>query len=131
MIPVGYGPLAGIRWYKRLQGALIAHGSESYERKVAAVKARLFGALSGRVLEIGAGGGANLRHLSPDIDYVALEPNEYSRAHLVRRAAERGIRAEVIDGAAEKLPFLDAHSTRSSARSFSAPCTTCRRRSPR
>ncbi len=108
MIPVGYGPLAGVRWYKRLQGALIAHGSESYERKVAAVKARLFGSLSGRVLEIGAGGGANLRHLSPGIDYVGLEPNEFSRAHLVRRAAERGLRAEVVNGTAEKLPFPDA-----------------------
>jgi ubiquinone/menaquinone biosynthesis C-methylase UbiE len=106
--PIGYEPLARARWYKRLQGAVIAHGSESYERQVEAVKRRLFGALQGRVLEVGAGGGANLRHLQTGIDYVAIEPNEFSRAYLVRRATERGLRAEVHEGAAERLPFPDA-----------------------
>ena len=72
------------------------------------MKRRLFGSLRGRVLEIGAGAGANLPHLNPDIDYVAIEPNEFSRGHLQRRVAERGLRAEVREGAAEQLPFADA-----------------------
>ena len=105
---VGYEPLAHVRWYKRLQGAAFAHGSEHYERRVAAQKRRLFGTLAGRVLEVGAGGGANLRHLRPGVEYVALEPNEFSRGHLARKAAELGIRADVHGGAVEKLPFPDA-----------------------
>lgn len=106
--PVGFEPLAHARWYKRLQGAAFAHGSEHYERLVAAQKARLFGTLEGHVLEVGAGGGANLRHLRRGIDYVALEPNEFSRGHLLRKAAELGIRADVRGGAVEQLSFRDA-----------------------
>lgn len=104
-IPTGFVPFAELRWYKRLQARLVAHGSPHYERMVAAWKRRFFSALEGRVLEIGAGAGANLDHLRRDLDYVALEPNPYSRAHLRERLREKGMRGEIVEAAAERLPF--------------------------
>ncbi|WP_373046798.1 class I SAM-dependent methyltransferase [Vulgatibacter sp.] len=105
---VGYEPLANVRWYKKLQARLVGHGSESYERKVHVYKERLFGSLRGRILEVGAGGGINLRHLDPGVEYVGLEPNEYSLLELRKRAQARGLaHADAVLGAAEQLPFDD------------------------
>lgn len=107
-VPTGFSPFSRVRWYKRLQAGMLAHGSAHYERLVADWKRRYFGTLEGRVLEIGAGAGANLDHLRRDVDYVALEPNPYAREHLERRLRETGMKGEVVDGAAERLPFDDA-----------------------
>lgn len=49
-------------------------------------KDALLGALTGTVLEIGAGDGANFTSLPSDIDWIGLEPNPDRRHHLARRA---------------------------------------------
>lgn len=77
-VPTGFEPFACLRWYKRLQARLMAHGSPYYERLVADWKRRYFASLEGRVLEVGAGAGANLDHLRPEVDYTGLEPNPQS-----------------------------------------------------
>lgn len=107
-VRTGYAPFSHLRWYKRLQASILAHGSERYERLVAPWKRRYFGSLEGRVLEIGAGAGANLDHLRRSVDYVALEPNPYAREFLEMRLRAKGMKGEVWSGAAERLPFEDA-----------------------
>ena len=107
-VPTGFEPFANFRWYKRLQARFLAHGSPHYERLVAPWKRRYFGALEGRVLEIGAGAGANLDHLGREVEYTALEPNAFARDHLERRLRDQGRKGEVVGGAAERLPFPDA-----------------------
>lgn len=68
-------------------------------------RAELLAPLSGTVLEVGAGTGANLAHYPPAVSRLVLaEPDPSMRRRLARRA---GNRAEVIDAAAEKLPFDD------------------------
>lgn len=69
---------------------------------------RLLDGLSGRVLEIGAGTGANLAHYPPAVtEVIAGEPEPYLRQRLAQAAALAPIAVTVIDAAAEELPFED------------------------
>jgi ubiquinone/menaquinone biosynthesis C-methylase UbiE len=64
--------------------------------------------LHGRVLDVGAGDGANFPHFPPAVDEVlAIEPEPYLREHARRRAAEAPVPVNVIDAVAERLPFED------------------------
>lgn len=55
-----------------------------------AVRRRLLAGAQGRVLEVGAGTGANLRWYPPEVDHVDLcEPNRHMRRRLERRVAGR------------------------------------------
>lgn len=62
--------------------------------------------LVGRVVEIGAGTGANLRWYDDAAEVHACEPDATMRARLVARAAQRP-NTVVHDAAAESLPFPD------------------------
>lgn len=64
-------------------------------------KTRLLGQLSGRVLELGAGRGANFPLLPADVDWLGLEPANRAR----RRLARRGHR--VLAASAEAIPLDD------------------------
>lgn len=69
----------------------------AYERD----KARLLGELRGRVLEIGAGGGANFSRLPHGVDWVGLEPSRRARRRLARSGHT------VLDAPAEAVPLPD------------------------
>ena len=56
------------------------------------------------MLEIGPGEGASLRHLSPGVRWIGVEPDPVSRAAALREARRVGIEATVLDGRAEALP---------------------------
>lgn len=72
-------------------------------------RAELLAPLAGSVLELGAGTGANLPFYSPEVSRLVLsEPDRHFRRRLVRRLAEVGRAAEVVDAPAERLPFPDA-----------------------
>ena len=62
---------------------------------------------SGRVLEIGAGTGLNLRHYADDAELVLSEPDAAMADRLRRRVAERRRPATVVLAPAEALPFAD------------------------
>jgi ubiquinone/menaquinone biosynthesis C-methylase UbiE len=67
----------------------------------------LVGALRGTVLELGPGAGGNLRHYSPDVRWLGIEPSQTARAR-TRAAADRlGMRAQVLPGRAERLELAD------------------------
>jgi ubiquinone/menaquinone biosynthesis C-methylase UbiE len=71
-------------------------------------RAELVAGLGGRVLEIGAGIGANFRYYPETIDeLVAIEPEPWLRRHAEEAAGSARARVEVIDGDAELLPFDD------------------------
>ena len=77
-------------------------------RKYDRIKSELFGGLPRVVVEIGAGGGANLRYLRAGSHVVALEPNVHMHPFL-RSAAERaGVTVEVHADGAERIPLADA-----------------------
>jgi ubiquinone/menaquinone biosynthesis C-methylase UbiE len=71
-------------------------------------KDRLFRGLSGTVLEIGAGAGANFRHLPKSgITWIGVEPNPFMRHHVASEAERLGLNFELRSGAAEDLPAGD------------------------
>ncbi len=91
----------------RLNAWLLHKGSERYNKKVDERKRKLFSALSGRVLEIGPGTGANLEYYPENISLIGLEPNPFMQNYLKERAEELYQKIEIITGTAENIPLTD------------------------
>src|SRR5690606_10331364 len=93
--------LRDARWYKRLQARLLSTEYAPYTFAVDRRKAELFGGLEGDVVEIGPGGGVNLRYFGPGVRWIGVEPNPYLHDVIRARARELGRSAEVRLGRAE------------------------------
>ncbi|MGH3450204.1 MAG: class I SAM-dependent methyltransferase [Haloechinothrix sp.] len=84
-----------------------------YDRMVASMereifgprRAKLLGELTGDVLDVGAGTGANLVHFGAADRVVAAEPDRAMRARLLRKLNGARVPVEVSDAGAEQLPF--------------------------
>ena len=62
----------------------------------------------GRVLEIGAGNGANFKHYGDGVaEVVAVEPEPYLRERAGEAAASAPVPVTVVDGTDSPLPFGD------------------------
>lgn len=84
------------------------HASE--EASLGPWRTALLASLSGEVLELGAGTGANLAHYPASVTKLVLtEPDAAMRVRLERavRADGSGRAHSVIDASAERLPFVD------------------------
>ena len=88
-----------------------------YDRMTASVEAaglrarreRLLGNARGKVLEIGAGTGANLPFYGAGVEAItAAEPEAPMARRLARRIREQRREVEVVQAPAEQLPFADA-----------------------
>jgi ubiquinone/menaquinone biosynthesis C-methylase UbiE len=72
-------------------------------------RAALLGGLSGRVVEIGGGTGANLPYYGAEVTELAItEPEEPMARRLERKLSEHSLHARVVRAPAEELPFEDA-----------------------
>lgn len=64
--------------YKRIFGAVYDRFMSSTEKNhLGSRRARLLSGLSGKVLEVGVGTGANFEHYSEDIELIGIEPSPY------------------------------------------------------
>lgn len=89
------------RLYPRSAEYEDAHGGLEHRRE-------LLAEVGGRVLEIGAGHGANFRHYPPAVrQVVAIEPEPQLRQMAGRAAAGASVPIEVEEGRAEDLPLPD------------------------
>lgn len=70
-------------------------------------RAELLREASGRVVEIGAGTGANLPHYPPLAALVLAEPDGAMRRRLERRIGGVPYPVELVDAPAERLPLPD------------------------
>lgn len=88
---------------------IYARASPSLDRQGGAEhRQRLLSGVTGRVVEVGAGDGANFARYPSGVERVlAVEPEPYLRAKAVERAAEARVPVEVVDGRAEELPADD------------------------
>jgi ubiquinone/menaquinone biosynthesis C-methylase UbiE len=69
---------------------------------------RLLAGLSGRVVEVGAGSGANFAHYPTTVsEVVAVEPERYLRERAQLEAARAPVSVTVADGGADQLPGED------------------------
>jgi ubiquinone/menaquinone biosynthesis C-methylase UbiE len=76
---------------------------------VAEHRRELLAGISGRVIEIGAGTGANFPYYPPGVsEIVAVEPEPYLRARAVTAAPGTVAPVRVIDAVADQLPFENA-----------------------
>lgn len=90
------------RLYSRLSPAMERGGMDEHRE-------RLLAGLTGRVVEVGAGDGANFPHYPADVtSVVAVEPEPYLRTRARKRAAGLHVPLSVVDGVAERLPIQDA-----------------------
>ncbi|MGY1753566.1 class I SAM-dependent methyltransferase [Blastococcus sp. SYSU D01042] len=90
------------RLWVRIAAAIEVQGAAEH-------RDRLLAGTSGRVLEVGAGTGANFAHYPPTVDEVlAVEPEPHLREVAVRTAERLAHpRVLVVDGTAEHLPADD------------------------
>jgi ubiquinone/menaquinone biosynthesis C-methylase UbiE len=73
-----------------------------------AFRNELLAGLSGRVVEVGAGSGANFPHYPPEVtEVVAVEPESYLREQAQAAAAAAPVPVTVLDGIADALPLED------------------------
>jgi SAM-dependent methyltransferase len=70
-------------------------------------QAAVLGRLSGTVLEIGAGTGANFGYFGAGVTWLGLEPDPRLRRRLARVAAAHGHRNPVLASPAEAIPLPD------------------------
>ncbi|MHB1518641.1 MAG: class I SAM-dependent methyltransferase [Acidimicrobiales bacterium] len=90
------------RLYDRMMSGVEEGGLAEWRRT-------LLDPLAGRVLEIGAGTGANLdRYPEQVTELVLAEPDRHMRSQLLRRVAGSERTVEVIGSAGEDIPFLEA-----------------------
>jgi ubiquinone/menaquinone biosynthesis C-methylase UbiE len=69
---------------------------------------RLLAGLSGRVIEVGAGSGANFTHYPTTVaEVVAVEPERYLRERAERAARQAPVTVSVVDGVGDLLPGED------------------------
>ncbi len=69
----------------------------------------LLAGLQGRVVEVGAGAGANFGHYPRGVtEVVAVEPEPYLRERARAAATRAPVRVTVLEGTAERLPLPDA-----------------------
>ena len=95
-------------WRKRAFAWLMSKGSAKYERAIAERKRALLGGLSGTVIEIGPGAGANLAYYAPGIRWIGVEPNPFMHAYLKREAEKHGLQVGFRSGSAERVDLPDA-----------------------
>lgn len=74
---------------------LLAAGNAPYERAMAERKQDLLGALTGTVVEIGPGTGANLPYYAPDVRWIGIEPNPYTHRRLRDEASRQGLAVDL------------------------------------
>jgi ubiquinone/menaquinone biosynthesis C-methylase UbiE len=69
---------------------------------------RLLSGLSGRVVEVGAGSGANFAHYPTTVaEVIAVEPERYLCERAKQAAAQSPVPVSVSDGGADRLPGED------------------------
>jgi ubiquinone/menaquinone biosynthesis C-methylase UbiE len=89
------------RFYLRMTSSRKAHGEDGYRR-------RLLAGLSGRVIEVGAGGGLNFPFYPESVDQVlAVEPEPLLRKAASESAGHAPVAVEVVDGVSSALPAED------------------------
>lgn len=91
----------------RFNSWLLARFEDDLHEEVGPRKAEHIGLLTGTVIEIGAGNGANFRYYPPDVRVVAYEPNPYMHDRLHASARTHGLDVELRAVSAERLDFED------------------------
>lgn len=84
----------------------LARGNGKYEKQILPIKQKLFKNLSGTVVELGPGTGANISYIANNIRWIGIEPNEYMHRYLHKKLAHHFIHMpKVYQTRAETIPL--------------------------
>jgi ubiquinone/menaquinone biosynthesis C-methylase UbiE len=96
----------GHKWFAAVYDRLSASAERSYMK---VIREEIAGGAKGRVLEVGAGTGANFSYYNDHAEEViATEPDSYMLERAGRKAEDAGRAIELRQAAMEELPFDDA-----------------------
>ncbi len=99
------GEQEGHKWFASIYDRMMASAERSFMRRV---REEIAGGARGRVLEVGAGTGANFPYYNDQAEEVlATEPDPHMLERAGRRAEDVGRTIELRQAPAEKLPFDD------------------------
>jgi ubiquinone/menaquinone biosynthesis C-methylase UbiE len=89
------------RLYEQIASTADRRGADEHRRK-------LLNGLVGRIIEVGAGNGANFPYYPTSVEQVvAVEPEEYLRQRAEQAATLALVRMSVVSGLADELPGED------------------------
>ncbi len=97
------GEQEGHKWFASIYDRMMASAERSFMRRI---REEIAGGARGRVLEVGAGTGANFPYYDDDAgEIVATEPDPYMLKRARRKAEGVGRSIEFHQAPAEELPF--------------------------
>lgn len=97
--------MKGHKWFAAIYDKMLASAEKKF---LGAIRKEMLKDVSGDVLEVGAGTGANFQYYRNGAHVVAIEPDPYMLERARKRAADVSANIEVRQVAAEDLPFPDA-----------------------
>lgn len=92
----------------RFEAWLLDSSATQVHRQHGRRKAEVLGALTGRVVEIGPGTGANMRYYGPAVRVIGIEPNPGMHPRLREEAALHGVELEIRTVRGERIDVDDA-----------------------
>ncbi len=95
-------------WLKWYNVAVLRLMDRHFDRGYRRVKGVLFADMPVRILELGPGVGANLRHYPKGSHVVGVEPNLHAHPALAGAARQSGLDLTIVAGEAERLPMATA-----------------------
>jgi ubiquinone/menaquinone biosynthesis C-methylase UbiE len=95
------------RWHRQFAARYDRCSAPAERHWAADLREQLVGGVAGKVLEIGAGTGANLRFYRAADQVTASEPSAAMRARLSAKLGQAGVPVDLVDAAAGALPFPD------------------------
>jgi ubiquinone/menaquinone biosynthesis C-methylase UbiE len=96
------------RWQRQFAARYDRCSAPAERRWAAVLRAQLLTDVAGKVLEIGAGTGANLRFYRTAEHVTLSEPSAAMRARLTAKLSQAEVPVDVVDATAGALPFEDA-----------------------
>jgi ubiquinone/menaquinone biosynthesis C-methylase UbiE len=96
------------RWHRQFAARYDRCSAPAERRWAAVLREQLVGGVGGKVLEIGAGTGANLRFYRAADHVTVSEPSAAMRARLTAKLGQAEVPVDVVDATAGALPFPDA-----------------------
>jgi ubiquinone/menaquinone biosynthesis C-methylase UbiE len=97
--------MKGHKWFAAIYDKMLASEEKKY---LGAIREDMLKDITGDVLEIGAGTGANFQYYRKGAHVVAIEPDPYMLGRAQERAANAAANIDLRQVAAEQLPFPDA-----------------------
>ena len=93
----------------RIEARLLDAGAKQTHARHGKRKQAVIGAMTGTIVEIGAGTGANMRYYADGVRVIAIEPNPAMHPRLRAHAEQHGVDLDIRTLRGEGIDVADAH----------------------